>query len=289
MVIVSGVLAAVFLLGGAVQAQIQVRDDRGREYRAATPPRRIISLVPSMTESVCALGGCDKLVGTDRYSDSPASVVTLPKLGGLDDVQVERVVALQPDVVLASNSTRAVARLESLGMNVVVLESQTHADVKRSLHQIAALLGRPWAAQQVWTQIERGVKEAREKIPASLHGRRVYFEVASAPYAAGEASFIGETLTMLGMGNAVPAKLGPFPKLNPEFVVRLQPDIIMASSNGVDDMPSRPGWSTLRALKERSRCGFDLERYEVLIRPGPRLGEAAGILAQCLSSLEPRP
>jgi iron complex transport system substrate-binding protein len=94
---------------------------------------------------------------------------------------------------------------------------------------------------------------------------------------------------MLGMRNAVPANLGPFPKLNPEFVERLHPDIIMASSNSVDDMTSRPGWSPLRALKERRGCGFDLERYEVLIRPGPRLGEAAGILAQCLLSLEPRP
>jgi iron complex transport system substrate-binding protein len=266
-----------------------VRDDRGREFSWAVPPSRIVSLLPSLTETVCALGACAKLVGTDRHSNAPASVVSLPKLGGLDDAQIERIVALKPDVVLASTSTRVVARLESLGLKVVVLESRNHADVKRSLQQMAALLGTPQAAEQVWSQIEREVKEAQAKVPALFRGQRVYFEVASTPYAAGESSFIGETLALLGMRNVVTAELGPFPKLNPEFVVRAQPDIIMAASQGVAEMPRRPGWGTLRALQQQRSCGFDTERYEVLIRPGPRLGEAAGLLAQCLSALEPRP
>jgi iron complex transport system substrate-binding protein len=265
-----------------------MRDDRGRELSLVVPPTRIISLLPSLTESICALGACAKLVGTDRYSNAPASVVALPKLGGLDDAQVERIVALKPDVVLASPSTRMVGRLESLGLKVMVLESRSHADVKRSLQQLATMLGTPQAAQQVWSQIERDVKEAQAKVPAALRGQRVYFEVAATPYAAGESSFIGETLTLLGMRNAVPAELGPFPKLNPEFVVRAQPDVIMAASRSLAEMPMRPGWGTLRALQQQRSCGFDAERYEVLIRPGPRLGEAAGVLAQCLLSLEPR-
>jgi iron complex transport system substrate-binding protein len=274
-----------------VQAQgtTQVRDDRGRVVSFVTAPTRIVSLLPSLTESICALGACAKLVGTDRYSNAPPSVVALPKLGGLDDAQIERIVALQPDVVLASTSTRVVDRLESLGLKVVVLESRSHADVKRSLQQMAALLGTPLAADRVWSQIQRDVKEAQAKVPASLRGQRVYFEVASTPYAAGESSFIGETLALLGMRNAVPADLGPFPKLNPEFVVRVQPDLIMASSRSVAEMPRRPGWANLQALQQQRSCGFDAEHYEVLIRPGPRLGEAAGVLAQCLSSLETRP
>ena len=287
--VVRGGLVAGFFCCATVQAQVQMRDDRGREYQAAAAPSRIISLLPSLTESICALGACAKLVGTDRYSNAPASVMALPKLGGLYDVQVERIVALKPDVVLAAPSTRVVDRLEALGLKVVVLESRTHADVKRSLQQMAALLGTPQVANQVWSQIEREVKEAQAKVPAQLRGQRIYFEVASTPYAAGEASFIGETLNLLGMRNAVPAHLGPFPKLNPEFVVRVQPDLIMAASRAVAEMPRRPGWGNLRALQLQRSCGFDTETYEVLIRPGPRLGEAAGVLAQCLSSLEARP
>jgi iron complex transport system substrate-binding protein len=267
-------------------AQVQVRDDRGRVLQLAAPPARIVSLLPSLTEGVCALGACDKLVGTDRYSNAPASVRALPKLGGMDDAQVERIVALKPDVVLAAPSSRAVDRLESLGLKVVVLETRTHAEVRRGLGQLAALLGRPEAAERLWLGIESELQQAQALVPAALRGKRVYFEVASTPYAAGEVSFIGETLARLGMNNAIPASLGPFPKLNPEFVVKAQPDVVMAAARAVAEMPGRPGWNTLRALQRQRTCGFDTERYDVLVRPGPRLGEAAGVLARCLAGLE---
>ncbi len=283
-------LAAWFGLCDAAAAQpVQVRDDRGHLLRLPAPPSRIVSLLPSLTESVCALGGCGRVVGTDRYSNSPASVRALPKLGGLDDAQIERIVALKPDVVLAAPSSRAVERLESLGLKVAVLETRTHAEVRRGLGQLAALLGRPEAAERLWAGIERELSQAQVMVPAGLRGKRVYFEVASTPYAAGEASFIGETLARLGMDNAIPAALGPFPKLNPEFVVKAQPDVVMAAARAVAEMPGRPGWANLRALQQRRTCGFDTERYEVLIRPGPRMGEAAGLLAGCLAALEAKP
>lgn len=283
-------LAAWFGLCATAAAQpVQVRDDRGHLLRLAAPPSRIVSLLPSLTESVCALGGCDRVVGTDRYSNSPASVRALPKLGGLDDAQIERIVSLKPDVVLAAPSSRAIERLESLGLKVMVLETRTHAEVRRGLGQLAVLLGRPEAAERLWAGIERELAQAQARVPAGLRGKKVYFEVASTPYAAGEVSFIGETLARLGMGNAIPAALGPFPKLNPEFVVKAQPDVVMAAARAVAEMPGRPGWANLRALQQQRTCGFDTERYEVLIRPGPRLGEAAGLLAGCLAALEAKP
>jgi len=98
-------------LQGQAHAQGFVRDDRGAALLFPAPPARIVSLVPSLTESVCALGACARLVGTDRYSNWPAEVLKLPKLGGLDDAQVERIAALAPDVVLAAPSARIVAPL----------------------------------------------------------------------------------------------------------------------------------------------------------------------------------
>jgi iron complex transport system substrate-binding protein len=285
------VLWAIVLAAGVasrVCAQTELRDDRGATHRLASPPQRIVTLLPSLTESVCALGACSRLVGTDRYSNSPASVLPLPKLGGLDDAQVERIVALRPDVVLAAKSARVIDRLESLGLRVVVVESQTHSDVKRSLVLIARLLGTPDEAQRVWDGIERDLRIAASRVPASLRGRRVYFEVSSAPYAAGAGSFIGETLARLGMGNIVPPELGPFPKLNPEYVVRARPDVVMASDSAVRSMAARPGWNTLAALNGRA-CGFEGEHYELLIRPGPRMGEAALAMADCLATLGSSP
>ena len=213
----------------------------------------------------------------------------LPKLGGLDDAQVERIVALKPDVVLAATSARIIERLEQLGVHVVVVESKTHADVQRSLATIAQLLGTPERAAPVWARIQREMAEAAARVPAKVRGQRVYFEVDGSSYAAGRSSFIGETLTRLGMGNIVGPEFGPFPKLNPEFVVRAQPDILMASARNVDAMPSRPGWGTLKSVQQRRWCSFPADQYEFLIRPGPRMGEAALQLAGCVAGLpEPR-
>lgn len=280
--------AAVWLMvlpAAWAASPIVVQDDRGSVQSFAVAPRRVISLLPSLTESVCALGACDRLVGTDRYSNSPHAVTALPKLGGIEDANLERIVALRPDVVLAAPSTRVVERLESLGLKVVLLESKTHADVRRSLTVLATLLGLPDAAEPLWNAIQRQVQQAAGAVPAALRGQKVYFEVDATPFAAGAASFIGETLTQLGMANAVPAALGPFPQLNPEYVVRAQPDIVMAVQQDLEQMPRRPGWARLDALRQHRVCGFTPARYEVLVRPGPRLGEAAQLLADCLNGL----
>ena len=272
-------------LHAAALSQTTLRDDRGATLVLTGPPQRIVSLLPSLTESVCALGACALLVGTDQYSNWPVSVLKLPKLGGLDDAQIERIVALKPDLVLAATSARVIDRLEGLGLKVMVLESRNHADVKRSLSLLAQVLGKPNEAALVWAKIENDMVAAAALLPAILRSRRVYFEVDATPYAAGASSFIGETLTRLGMGNVVPEALGPFPKLSPEFVVRAQPDVVMANARSVNEMPKRPGWSALRALKRRQTCGFASADYEMVIRPGPRMGEAALVLGACLAHL----
>jgi iron complex transport system substrate-binding protein len=271
-------------LGSA--AAVSVPDHRGTTLTLAASPQRIITLMPSLTESVCALGACARLVGTDRFSNSPPQVLALPKLGGIEDAQIERIVALKPDVVLAAPSSRVIDRLEQLGVKVLVIDSNNHADVRKGLATIALLLGAPDGAARIWAAIERDIARAAARVPPSLRGKRIYFEVDGGHYAAGMSSFIGETLGRMGMGNIVSPELGPFPKLNPEFVVRSQPDIVIASRRHVAQMPGRPGWSVMKALQDGRSCGFEPERYEVLIRPGPRMGEAAQLLADCLAGLD---
>ena len=107
------------------------------------------------------------------------------------------------------------------------------------------------------------------------------------PYAAGESSFIGETLTRLGVKNIVPAKLGPFPKLNPEFIVRANPDLIMIGQRSVEGLMARPGWHSLRALREQRVCSFPSEEANALVRPGPRMAEGARLMAQCVAAKAP--
>jgi iron complex transport system substrate-binding protein len=280
------VLALAVLLPVASAQDIVVRDDRGVEHRFAAPPQRIVTLLPSLTESIWALGGGARLVGVDRYSNWPVELAHLPRLGGLEDAQIEAIASLKPDVVLASTSARALDRLEALGFRVIRLKSETHADVHRTLNLLATLLGTPAEADRVWADVERETKAAAARVPEAQRGRRVYFELGGGPYAAGTTSFIGETLGKLGMNNIVPAQYGPFPKLNPEFVFRAKPDIVMGPERDVNAMTSRPGWGELPAVRNAQRCGFTSAEYDMLVRPGPRMGNAAAVVADCLQGLE---
>lgn len=283
-------LLALWLALGAFSASAQtvdVVDDRGVRVRMARPPQRIVTLLPSLTETVCALGACSRLVGTDRYSNFPASVQALPKTNGLDDANVEMIVALRPDVVLLALSSRVTERLEGLGLKVLALEPKTQADVQRVIGKVSQVLsgdaGAP-AAAALWAQIDAGVNAAAASVPAAARGLSVYYEVDSAPYAAGASSFIGETLARLGGKNIVPPSLGPFPKLNPEFIVRADPQVIMVAQRNLVNLQGRPGWPRIRALRDGHVCVFQPADSDVLSRPGPRMVDAARLMARCLAS-----
>ena len=267
---------------------LQVTDDRGVTVTFAQSPQRIVSMLPSLTEGVCAMNQCQRLIGVDRYSNYPDSLKNLPKLGGGMDPNIEAIVALKPDVVLVSGSSRSSERLEGLGIKVIALETKTHADVRRVLSVLGVLLAVPEAqgAERVWRIIDSSVSAAAQSLPAKAKTARVYFEVSRGPYAAGEASFIGETLTRLGVNNVVPAKLGPFPLLNPEFVVRANPDVIMIGDRSMVSAVAYPGWNSIKAVKNNRVCVFSNDDADVVVRPGPRMAEAARLMAKCLETYE---
>jgi iron complex transport system substrate-binding protein len=267
---------------------IDVTDDLGRTVHLPRAPQRVVSLLPSLTETVCELGQCDKLVGVDRYSNWPPMVQKLPVLGGGLDPNIESVVAAKPDVVLlATSSKRAVTMLESLGIAVLALEPKSHAQVKHTLGVVAQALGlAPSAAPNLWQHMQQDMALAAQTMPPNAKGMRVYFEVSPAPYAASSASFLGETLAMLGLRNVVGADLGVFPKLNPEWVVRANPDIIMLGDSSLAALQQRPGWQTMRAMQGQQWCAFDREQSDILVRAGPRMAQAAGLVAQCLVRLQ---
>ena len=261
-----------------------VRDDRGEVVQLARAPERIVTLMPALAESVCALGACDRLVGTDRFANWPEAVKALPKLGGMDDVSLEALVRLKPDLVLLGRSARLLPRLVALGIPVMALEPINQAQVQHSLQRLAVVLGLPEPEQRaagVWQQVQTQLSQARAAMPPHSKGASVYFEAGSGGYAAGETSFIGELITVLGLRNVVPAHLGPFPQLSPEWVLRSQPDLIMMGQTPLDPVQRRPGWSQLAAVKHNRVCQFTAEQGDVLVRPGPRMGEAAWLMAQC--------
>lgn len=277
-------LLFALLLGPAhaqAPAKVEIKDDLGHTTQWSRPPQRIVTLLPSLTETVCALGACERLVGVDRYSNFPEAVNKLPKLGGLDDTQVETIVSLKPDVVLLAPSSRVTDRLRSLGLTVVTLEAKSYADVQRVLDKIGTLL-QVRDAQAVWRRIDALVGAAAQSIPPQTRGTLVYYEVDRSPYAAGPVSFMGETMARLGLKNIITPEMGPFPKISPEYVVRAAPQLIMIGKRNADGLFQRPGWDRIPAIRDQRVCVFDAQQSDVLARPGPRMGEAAQIMAQCL-------
>jgi iron complex transport system substrate-binding protein len=281
---VLGFFMAAFFGGFCLTALAgEITDDRGMKVNLARSPQRIVSLLPSLTETVCALGQCQRLVGVDRYSNFPESVTRLPQVGGGLDPNIEAIVVLKPDLVLVASSSRSADRLRTLGLVVVSLEPKTHADVKKVIQTLGVLLEAP-NADKVWKDIDASLEAAAKSLSPKARGLRVYFEVSQAPHAAGEASFIGETLSRLGAKNIVPSQLGPFPKLNPEFIVRADPDVIMVGDRNYVGMDKRPGWAAMRAMKEKRVCIFASTLSDDLVRPGPRMAEGARAMSKCLES-----
>jgi iron complex transport system substrate-binding protein len=237
-------------------------------------------MLPSLTESVCALGKCSVLVGVDRFSNWPKSVDALPRLGGIADANIEGIVRLKPDLVLLEKSSPLIARLQSLGISVMAFDVQSMADVQRTLRQLDIVLGSTESGV-VWDRIQLEIARANRALSPSQKAARVYFEVNSAPFAAGKTSFIGELLDRLGMQNIATEKMGAFPKINPEFVVQSKPDLIISTEASPKQLAQRPGWKSIPAIQGNRICFFSTVQADILVRPGPRMGEAATLIADC--------
>jgi iron complex transport system substrate-binding protein len=275
-------LAALLLVLPFAAHALQITDDRGVTITLPALPQRIVSLLPSLTETVCELGRCDRLVGVDRYSNFPEQVRRLPQVGGGIDPNIEAVVALKPEVVLMATSSRGAQRLEALGLKVIALEPRSSADVQRVMGILGKIVDAP-DAQRIWHAIDAGVAAVAQSLPPSAKNLRVYYEVSTGGYAAGNKSFIGEMMLRLGLKNIVADNLGPFPRINPEYVVRADPHIIMIGARNAMGLEQRPGWAGMRALREQRVCVFTPEESDILVRPGPRMAEAARLVARCVT------
>ena len=260
---------------------ISVTDDSGIAVSFNKSPERVISLLPSLTESVCALGKCSTLIGIDRFSNWPRSIENLPKLGGMSDINIERIIQLKPDVVLLEKASPVIARLNGLGIKTFAFDIKSMGDEERALQKLDSILGTSESAR-VWNQIQQQITRANKQLLSRDKKISVYFEVNSAPFAAGRNSFIGDILTRLGLVNIIPESLGPFPKINPEFVIQSNPEIILLSTSTLVDIQNRPGWKSIPAVAKNRVCIFTADQNDVLVRPGPRMGEAALIISECI-------
>jgi iron complex transport system substrate-binding protein len=258
---------------------VEVRDDLGRAVTLRAQPHRIVSLLPSHTETLFALGLGDRVVGVDDYSDDPDEAAHLPKLGGLYDAHLEEIVSLAPDLVIASESMTSIAALEETGVVVWAGSAHTFDDVFRVIGVIGRLVDRSDEAERISDRI----RDEASSLARRMESRprvRVYYELDSTPYTVGPSSFIGVMLRKAGGDNVIPAGLGDFPRVSPELVIAENPEIILGAS--LDEVAARPGWARVAAVLSGRVEALPPRESRLVARPGPRIAEGIRALARRL-------
>lgn len=276
-------LALAFWTPLGTTAQIRVVDDLGRSVSVPEPAQRIVSLAPSLTETLFAIGAGDAVAGVTSYCTYPAAAAKKPKVGGMVNPNLEAIVALRPDLIVLSmegNVREDFDRLTALGVPVFVSNPRSLAGIRTSIQQLGALTGRAGAAGELShklaaqeDEIIRGVSgpKARTLLIVSIHPLIV----------AGGRTFLNELLVAAGAVNLAARFPSTYPTLSREAVVSEDPDLILVASDVVADtrllFNEFPEWKTLKAAERNSIYRFDAD---LVSRPGPRSVEALRLIAQ---------
>lgn len=275
--------------GAPARSFREVTDEAGRMVRIPQPVERIVSLAPSLTETVYALGLQDLLVGDTDYCDYPADAMKKHKVGGAINPNMEEVAALHPDVVLVTkglNRVDTVHALEQLGIAAYATNPQTVEEIVSSSRRLADVLGAPEAGEKLAADLDGRLRALRERLQG-VRPRKVLFVVWSEPLISiGQKTFIADALRHAGAESIVESPQD-WPHVNLEEVVRLQPEfLVFAAKHGygeeasrdIDVLSQRPGWSSMTAVRERKFAVIS----DAVNRPAPRIVSAIEDLAKQL-------
>jgi iron complex transport system substrate-binding protein len=276
----------------ATAMPITLTDDLGRTVTLAAPAQRVVSLAPSNTEILFAIGAGAQVVGRDETSDYPDQALSVPTIGGFSGFDVEAIVALHPDLVLAQgggfNSPDLVASLENLGLSVYVLPNPpTLEDMYTNLETVGALTGHAADAAALVDSLKGRVAAVDEKIKLLSFAPTVYYELdatdATKPFTAGPGSFVDLLISRAGGVNVGTALQGQWAQISLEQLVVANPAIILLGDAAYGETPDkvaqRPGWGTLAAIQTGQVFAFD---DNLVSRPGPRLVDGLEEMARLL-------
>lgn len=263
-----------------------VTDQMGREVVIKSIPKRIVSLSPSHTETAFAIGLGNSIVGVTDYCNYPMEALKISKVGGFYKPNLEAVLALDPDLVLAGNMhEEQIKKLEEMNIPVLVLSPESLEDVFEAMVIAGKATGKSNEADAVISGIRDRLKTVKAKIgPISEQDRvRVYYEVSSDPLmSAGAASIINEVISLAGGKNIFADVAERYPKVSGEVLIDRDPQFILFPKNhgsiGFDPkkITARPLWDKITAVKKNNL--FEVSA-DTISRPGPRLIEAVEKLA----------
>jgi iron complex transport system substrate-binding protein len=264
---------------------MSVIDDFGRNVTIDQLPTRIVSLQPSNTEILFAVGAGPRVLGVTRYCDYPPQVLagvkdgSIKVVGGFTDPNIELIVSLQPDLVLAWGDLQkgAISSLEAKGLTVVVLFPKTISDILEDIKLIGRIVGRSDAAINLADTLAARINTVVDKTRGALYKPRVYFEIWYNPLmSVGPGTYINDLITMAGGVNIFADSKAPYPEVNAETIIERQPEIVIVAKGymglAIEETKSkfrdRPGWESITAVRNN-------EIYEVdentVYRSGPRI------------------
>jgi iron complex transport system substrate-binding protein len=265
-------------------------DGLGRTVTLPGPAQKIVSMAPSNTEILFAIGAGPQVVGRDEFSDYPAEAKALPSIGGsMGQYSYEQVAALKPDLVLASgiNTPEQVKALEDLGITVFYLGNpSTLEEMYANLELVAQLTGRETDAAALVESLKARVKAVDEKVAPLSYAPVVFYEIDASdpnkPYTTGPGTFIDLLIARAG-GMNLPGLTDAYPQVSLEQIVLADPAVILLGDAFYGTTPeivaARPGWSEIAAVKENRVLPFD---DNLVSRPGPRLVDGLEALAQAI-------
>jgi iron complex transport system substrate-binding protein len=274
------ILAALVALLAALSCAR--RSAPGREV-----PSRVVSLSPSTTETLFAIGAGDRVVGRSRFCDYPPEALRLPVVGGYVDPSLEAIVALKPDLVVGARGPGGAglaAKLDALGIATFFPPTDSIDDIDAMIEQMGVKTGLAERARQVAASSRR----RRDEIARAVAGEprvRVLLVFGTTPIVvAGPGSFPNEMLALANGENVLTSGL-PYTTLGAERLVLLEPEVIVnASMTGANDRssgigPDEPAWRELSAVRQGRVVAI---HDDSLLRPGPRIGEGVAVLARAL-------
>jgi len=263
----------ILLIFVPVVAQIRVTDDLGRTVTLSAPARRVVSLAPSLTESLFAIGAGAQVAGITTFCNYPEGTRTLPRVGGMTNPSIERIVSLSPDLVVVSmeGNTRAdFTRLTELAIPVYASNPRTLAGIYRSLADLGSLTGRSVEARRLVDSLKQ--KEDTLCSEVSRTPVSTLFLLSLQPLiAVGKNTLLNELLTLAGARNIATGLEGNYPAISREAILAENPDVLFMTADLAGDTEHLislfPEWSQLRAIRERRVYELDTD---IVSRPGPR-------------------
>ncbi|SDC69610.1 cobalamin-binding protein [Paraburkholderia lycopersici] len=288
-------IALAALVPHAAQATVTAIDDAGNAVTLPAPAQRVVSLAPHVTELLYAAGGGAKVVGAVAYSDYPRDAQQVPRVGDNRALDLERIVALKPDLIVVwrhGNAQQQLDRLRELHVPLFFSEPHRLDDVATSLTRLGLLLGTEPAAQAAANAYRRDIAQLRAR-----YARRtpvsVFYEVWDQPLMTINGSHMISDVIALCGGRNVFAALGPLvPTVSTEAVLAANPDAIVTAAQGATSpehpLPSLERWRAWPALAAVARGNLFAVDGDLLTRPAPRLAEGAGQLCKDLDAARTR-